>query len=59
MEVRFEEFVGRDMWAAVTRGLSKEERSALKAPLVYQEVRPSAHITHHTAVWRCCAASGR
>ncbi|KIZ02024.1 hypothetical protein MNEG_5936 [Monoraphidium neglectum] len=38
MEVRFEEFVGRDMWAAVTRGLSKEERSALKAPLVYQEI---------------------
>jgi hypothetical protein len=38
-EVRYEDFVSREFWREVARGLAKEERAALKAPLVYQEAR--------------------
>ena len=61
-EVRFEDFVGRDMWGAVTKGLAKEERTALKAPLVYQEVgrwglqrRTSSVITSPGSALQGCA----
>lgn len=32
------DFVSPGMWSAMTKGLSKEEKARLKAPLVYQEV---------------------
>ncbi len=37
-EIRYEEFVSREFFAKLTKGLTREERAALKAPLVHQEV---------------------
>lgn len=32
------DFVCAGMWSAMTKGLTKEQKACLKAPLVYQEV---------------------
>eukprot|EP00775_Hariotina_reticulata_P001454 gene1454-1796_t len=36
--ITYSEFVSPEWWKRMTRGLSKDERTLLKAPLVYQEV---------------------
>jgi hypothetical protein len=37
-EVTYAEFVSVGMWSKMTKGLKKEEKACLKAPLVYAEL---------------------
>jgi hypothetical protein len=37
-EITYAEFVSVGMWSKMTKGLKKEEKACLKAPLVYAEL---------------------
>jgi hypothetical protein len=38
LQITYTEFVSQEWWKRMTRGLNRDERVLLKAPLVYQEV---------------------
>lgn len=53
-EITYAEFVSPVMWGRMTKGLRKEEKACLKAPLVFAELMSYIKVGGFCIVCWCC-----